>query len=140
MGTVIWTCGMTGQQDYSDSCKNYDTKYVICEQMKYKVEKPSQGRQCEHGCKRSAYWKTKDCPGRFTLVETSMENGDHDYDYNSNMHAPCNTVHVQCVFLCQYTIREVSHDLLCFAWLCVGPRRSSQISRNRVSKPVTHKQ
>jgi hypothetical protein len=23
---------MTGQQDYSDSCKNYDTKYVICEQ------------------------------------------------------------------------------------------------------------
>lgn len=32
MGTIIWICGMTGQQDYSDSCKNYDTKYVICEQ------------------------------------------------------------------------------------------------------------
>jgi hypothetical protein len=39
-----------------------------------------------------------------------------------------------------YTIREVSHDLLFFARLWVGPRSSSQIKRNRVSKPVTHKQ
>lgn len=37
-----------------------------------------------------------------------------------------------------FTITEVSHDLLSFAQLCVGPIRSSQISRNRFSKPVMH--